>query len=378
MSIFTSHKKFISGCLLTLLAVLSGCGADQPPKQTPSVRYMITAQEEVCLTNELPGRISAFMVSEVRPQVSGIIKERMFEEGADVEAGQVLYRIDPALYEAAYNNAKAELARVEANAVATRNLAKRYNKLVQTGAISKQEYDDAVAAAGQSNAQVSSAKEALETARINLGYTQVTAPVSGRIGRSFFTPGALVTQNQPAPLATVQQLDYVYVDITQSSTELLKLQRARAEGLIKSSGPNSSKVKLLLEDGSPYAFTNASGKQEWLEGDLLFSDVTIDQSTGAVTLRAKFKNEHNILLPGMYVRAVLEEGVKENAILVPQKTVNRDGRGRAQVYVLSKENPNKEAGNQKGQQTSETPQELAENEYYILPRNIVVDRDYKN
>ncbi|MBQ4132958.1 MAG: efflux RND transporter periplasmic adaptor subunit [Desulfovibrionaceae bacterium] len=364
--------------LLGLTAVLSGCNGSanaQAMPSLPKVNYMLAAQAEITLTTELPGRISALMVSEVRPQVGGIIKKRLFEEGADVLQGQVLYQIDPSLYEAAYNNAEAELARVEANAVAARNLANRYSKLVASGAISRQEHDDAVAAAGQANALVAAAKEALETARINLSYTKVTAPVSGRIGRSFYTPGALVTQNQPNALATIQQLDYVYVDITQSSTEYLNLQRARAEGSLKSSGKNSSKVKLLLEDGSPYAFPGENGELDWIEGELLFSDVTIDQTTGAITLRAKFKNDYSLLLPGMYVRAVIEEGVKEDAVVVPQKAIARDARGRAQAYVLTKKDP---AASQTDAQTAAEAHPLGENEYYVEMRNVVIDRDYQN
>ena len=368
--------------IFTLLASIAGCGADnQPAAPAPKVNYIVASEDEVTLTTELPGRISALMVSEVRPQVGGIIKERLFEEGADVKAGQVLYQIDPSLYESAYNNAKAELARVEANAVATRNLAGRYSKLVQTGAISKQEYDDAKASSGQSAAQVSAAKEALETARINLSYTQVTAPVSGRIGRSFYTPGALVTQNQANPLATIQQLDYVYVDITQSSTEYLQLQRARAEGFLKSSGEDSTKVRLYLEDNTPYAFTGKNGNLEWVEGDLLFSDVTIDQTTGAITLRAKFKNDYNILLPGMYVRAKLEEGVREGAVIVPQKAISRDLRGGAVAYVLSKKASSapaaqKEPGGKSAAPVENTP--LAENEYYVSTRDVTIERNYEN
>lgn len=368
---------------VTLSTSVAGCGADnQSPAPAPKVNYIVASEDEVTLTTELPGRISALMVSEVRPQVGGIIKERLFKEGTDVKAGQVLYQIEPSLYEAAYNNAKAELARVEANAVATRNLASRYAKLVQTGAISKQEYDDAKASAGQSTAQVNAAKEALETARINLSYTQVTAPVSGRIGRSFYTPGALVTQNQANPLATIQQLDYVYVDITQSSTEYLQLQRARAEGSLKSSGEESTKVKLYLEDNTPYAFTGKDGKLEWVEGDLLFSDVTIDQTTGAIALRAKFKNDYNILLPGMYVRAKLEEGVREGAVIVPQKAISRDLRGGAVAYVLSKKAPSAPGSAQNGSggknQTQAGNAPLAENEYYVSTRDVTIERNYEN
>ena len=369
--------------IVTLSTSVAGCGADnQSPAPAPKVNYIVASEDEVTLTTELPGRISALMVSEVRPQVGGIIKERLFKEGTDVKAGQVLYQIEPSLYEAAYNNAKAELARVQANAVATRNLASRYAKLVQTGAISKQEYDDAKAAAGQSTAQINAAKEALETARINLSYTRVTAPVSGRIGRSFYTPGALVTQNQANPLATIQQLDYVYVDITQSSTEYLQLQRARAEGSLKSSGKEATKVKLYLEDNTPYAFTGKDGKLEWVEGDLLFSDVTIDQTTGAIALRAKFKNDYNILLPGMYVRAKLEEGVREGAVIVPQKAISRDLRGGAVAYVLSKKAPSAPGSAQNGSEGKNPAQagnaSLAENEYYVSTRDVTIERNYEN
>lgn len=373
-------NRLITGLMLIGTTVsIAGCSAEaQPLPQAPRVNYIVASEQEVTLTTELPGRISALMVSEVRPQVGGIIKERLFEEGTDVEAGQVLYQIDPSLYEAAYNNAKAELARVEANAVATRNLANRYAQLLQTGAISKQEYDDARASAGQSNAQIASAKEAVETARINLSYTKVTAPVSGRIGRSFYTPGALATQNQANPLATIQQLDYVYVDITQSSTDYLNLQRARAEGLLKSSGKDSTKVKLYLEDGSPYAFTDKNGEMEWIEGDLLFSDVTIDQTTGAITLRAKFKNDYNILLPGMYVRAKLEEGVREGAIIVPQKTIARDARGNATAYVLTKNKPIMPGAAETASGEAAPEETLAADEYYISTRDITLERNFEN
>ncbi len=304
--------------------------------------------------------------------MGGIIKERLFEEGSDVTAGQVLYRIDPALYQAAYNNAKAELARAEANLASARNLAQRYAKIVKTNAISRQDYDDAVAAHNQAKATVEAARQALETAKINLGYTKVTAPVSGRIGRSFVTPGALATQNQADPLATIQQLDRVYVDLTQSNTELLKLRRSLAAGRLRSSGPDSAKVKLLLEDGSPYTANltgvENGGEPEWVEGTLLFSDVTIDQSTGAVALRAVFANPRNILLPGMYVRAVLEEGVRENALLVPQKTVMRDTRGEPYVYVLTRD-----AGEGRGE-----TRRLDGCEYYVARRSVTIDRDYRN
>lgn len=356
--------------LAMLCLFLAACDKAAPAAQKPpQVSFMTVEGGQLALTRELPGRVVAFKVSEVRPQVGGIIKERLFEEGTDVTEGQALYQIDPAVYEAAYNSAKAELNRAEANLASARMLARRYATIVKTNAISKQDYDDAVAAHNQAAATVESARQSLETARINLGYTTITAPVSGRIGRSFVTPGALATQNQTTPLATVQQLDKVYVDVTQSGTELLKLRRALAAGRLKSSGEDSARVRLVLEDGSPYArnVTGAENGEEpqWIEGTLLFSEATIDQSTGAVTLRATFDNLQKILLPGMYVRAVLEEGVRENAVLVPQKTVMRDTRGNPYVYVLTREN------------TAEG-QAAAEGEYVVARRSIIIDRDYHN
>ena len=368
------NTHILASLVIGLAVFLSGCNDKQAAAPaSPEVRFMAIAGEEVVLTRELPGRVVAFQVSEVRPQVGGIIKERLFVEGSDVTAGQALYEIDPAVYEAAHNNARAELARTEANLASARLLAQRYAKIVKTNAISKQDYDDAVAAHNQARATVEAAKQAVETARINLGYTKITAPVSGRIGRSLVTPGALATQNQADPLAVIQQLDQVYVDVTQSNAELLKLRRSLAAGRLRSSGPDSAKVRLILEDGSPYA-SNIAGVENgenpnWVEGTLLFSDVTIDQSTGAVTLRATFDNAHNILLPGMYVRAVLEEGVRENAVLVPQKTVMRDNRGTPYVYVLSKESDGA---------ARENARTLDGSEYYVARRSITIDRDYQN
>lgn len=374
----TTTKNLIFPFLLALIALSqAGCGNTPATAQTPApvteARYMEVAGEELTLTRELPGRVLAFQVSEVRPQVGGIIKERLFTEGSDVTAGQVLYQIDPSVYQAAHNSAQAELARTEANLVSARLLAQRYAKIVKTNAISKQDYDDAVAAHNQARAAVEAARQELETAKINLGYTKVVAPVSGTIGRSFVTPGALATQNQAAPLATIQQLDRVYVDVTQSSAELLKLRRALVAGRLRSSGPDSARVRLLLEDGSPYARNFAgveSGEApQWIDGTLLFSEVTIDQSTGMVALRATFDNPHNILLPGMYVRAVLEEGVRENAVLVPQKTVMRDNRGNPYVYVLTRD-ANQSAGGE--------ARTLKGGEYYVARRPIIIDRDHQN
>ena len=338
----------------------------------PAYHYETIQPRKVTLTTELPGRVSAFMVAEVRPQVSGIITERLFTEGSDVTAGQVLYQIDPAIYEAALGNAKAALARAEANEHAARLLAERYNRLVKTNAISKQERDDAEAAYGQALADIEAARQAVETANINLGYTKITAPVSGRISRSMVTPGALATQHQAEALATIQQLDKVYVDVTYSSSELLNLRLALAQGALKTGSPESARAKLRLENGTMYArLPDASeGNQnpQEIEGDLLFSEVTIEQSTGVVAIRALFDNPDKILLPGMYVRAVVEEGTREDGILVPQKAVMRDTRGRSYVYVLTREAP----------KNAETTSTLAADNFYVAMRHVQIDRHYNN
>lgn len=378
-----SARWLVLCVLLYTVSFLPACSeapaAANPPSAPPEVRYIRLSGENIALTRELPGRVSAFTFSEVRPQVGGIIKARLFEEGSDVEAGQVLYEIDPNLYTAAYNSAKANLARVEANEYATRLLAERYGRLVRTHAVSRQEYDDAVAAHRQAKAEIAAYRESLETARINLGYTRVTAPVSGRISRSFVTAGALVTQNQQAPLATVQQISPVYVDMVQSNAQILKLRRELASGRLKGGGPDAATLRLYLEDGSPYTLNrDADGRDEpvWIEGELLFSDVTVEQSTGAVSLRARINNPEGLLMPGMYVRAVLEEGILENALLIPQRSVARDGRNQTLVYVLT---PAVRAGKglsatQSATQTVEHDREL----YTVEPRVIVIDRAYKN
>jgi membrane fusion protein (multidrug efflux system) len=280
--------------------------------------------QSVAITTELPGRTSAHLIAEVRPQVSGIIQKRLFEEGSDIKAGDVLYQIDPATYEAAYASAKAALSKAETSLATTRTKAERYKTLVNINAVSRQDYDDIMGLLKQAEAEVQVQKAALETARINLNYTRVTSPISGRIGKSIVTTGALVTAGQSSPLATVQQFNPIYVDLTQSSAELLRLKQNLANGLIKIDSANQANIKLLLEDGSTYP----------LEGILKFSDVTVDQSTGSVTLRALFPNPDGLLLPGMYVRAILEQGVNENAFLVPQKGVTRDPRGNAVAMIV--------------------------------------------
>ncbi len=324
------RRMLVAGMLAAYL-ILTGCGKRGAPVAgagaPPEVGVVALQPQRVALTTELPGRTSAHLIAEVRPQVSGIIQKRLFTEGADVKAGEVLYQIDPATYHAAYSSAKAALARAEANLNPARLKAERYTELVKINAVSQQDYDDANAALKQTEADVESGRAALETARINLDYTKVTAPISGRIGRSSVTDGALVTANQSAALATIQQLNPIYVDVTQSSAELLRLKQNLASGLLKSSGAAQAKVKLLLEDGSPYPSP----------GTLKFSEVTVDQSTGSVTLRAIFPNPKQILLPGMFVRAILEEGVDEHAILVPQRGVTRNPAGDAMVMVVGSE-----------------------------------------
>ena len=312
--------------------MLTGCGkktaSGPPPSGPPEVGVVVVQPQRVALTTELPGRTSPYLIAEVRPQVNGIIQRRIFTEGSDVKAGQVLYQIDPSTYQAAFASAKAAEARAEANLATVRLKEGRYKDLVKIKAVSQQDYDDAYAALKQAEADVASTKAAVETARINLDYTKVTAPISGRIGRSTVTDGALVTASQPAALATIQQLSSMYVDVTQSSSDLLKLKQNLASGMLKKDHDAvQARVKLLLEDGSAYP----------LPGVLKFSEVTVDQSTGSVTLRAIFPNPDQTLLPGMFVRALVEEGINEQAILVPQRGVTRNPKGEAMVMVVGAE-----------------------------------------
>ena len=326
-----NHRIKLIAIVGSLLIGLISGGCDRQKAQSPppiaEVSVVTLKSQRVILTTELPGRTSAYLIAEVRPQVGGIIQKRLFTEGSDVKEGEVLYQIDPAVYQATYNSAKAALARAEANLIPIRLKAGRYTELVKINAVSQQDYDDASAALKQAEADVEAGKAAVETARINLAYTKVTAPISGRIGRSSVTNGALVTASQPAALATIQQLSPIYVDVTQSSAELLRLQQNLASGLLKSNSSAQARVRLLLEDGSPYP----------LPGTLKFSEVTVDQSTGSITLRAIFPNPKHTLLPGMFVRAILEEGVNEHAILVPQRGVTRNPAGNAMVMVVGSE-----------------------------------------
>ena len=327
----TNRSRLTAAAIcLTVGLTLTACGKKPAPKPQggpPEVGVITVQPQRVALTTELAGRTSPYLIAEVRPQVGGIIKKRLFTEGSDVHAGQVLYQIDPASYEATLASAKASQARAEATLSTVRLKADRYRDLVKIKAVSQQDNDDAQAGLKQAEADVAAAKAAVETARINLAYTKIIAPISGRIGRSTVTEGALVTANQAAALATVQQLSTMYVDVTQSSAELLKLKQSLASGLMKKDSAGQAKVKLLLEDGSPYP----------LPGTLKFSEVTVDQSTGSITLRAVFPNPKQVLLPGMFVRAVLEEGVNEQAMLVPQRGVTRNPKGDAVVMMVSAE-----------------------------------------
>jgi len=321
----------LSLCLAATAATLTlACskGRSGPPQQGPVEVGTVTVNpEKVVLTTELPGRTSPYLVAEVRPQVNGLIRERAFEEGSNVKAGALLYQIDPAPYQAAYEQAKATLAMAEANVPAARLRAERLKGLVEIKATGRQNYDDALAALQQAEASVAAARAAEESARINLSYTPIRAPIPGRTGKSSVTVGALVTGYQPVPLMVIQQLDPIYVDVTQSSAEILRLRQSLASGRLKRSGDGWSRVKLLLEDGTPYP----------LAGKLKFRDVTVDPTTGSVTLRMVFPNPDNVLLPGMFVRAIVEEGVNEEAILVPQQGVTRDQKGDPYALVAGKD-----------------------------------------
>ncbi|MDR1489039.1 MAG: efflux RND transporter periplasmic adaptor subunit [Desulfovibrio sp.] len=330
----------LSALALSAALLCSACGDAPRPATAPAplVRYSVVKEEPLVLTTELPGRISAFMTSEVRPQVSGIIRERLFEEGSDVIAGQTLYEIEPAIFETACKNAEAALAMAGANEFSARLLAERYGKIIKSDAVSRQEYDNAVSAHAQARAEVEAARKALEAARINLGYTKVTAPVSGRISRSYITQGALATQNQIEPLATIRSLDKVYADIAQANTEIMRLRDVLTEDGWRGIEADKAQIRLKLEDGSLYGRLDADGDpSREIFGVLLFSDITVDKSTGEVNIRAEFENPDKLLLPGMHVRAIFEEAVLENAILAPQKAVQRDQFATAYVYVLENE-----------------------------------------
>lgn len=308
--------------------LVGGCGAAKQekggrgaPKCPPEVGYIVIQPSSVPLVTELAGRTAAYQSSEVRPQVTGLIKRRFFTEGALVREGQPLYQIDPSLYRASAGQASANFASAIANAEATRVKADRYKPLADMQAVAKQDYTDAAAAARQAAATVSQTKAALDTAKINLRFTTVPAPITGRIGRSLYTVGALVTASQTDPLATIQKLDPIYVDIQQASADLLRLRRALASG---GSVATRASVQLKLEDGSDYGLT----------GTVEFSEVVVDAATGTVTLRARFPNPKGILLPGMFVRTRFAQSIDPNAFLVPQQAVTRSPKGDATVFVV--------------------------------------------
>jgi membrane fusion protein, multidrug efflux system len=338
--------------------ILSGCKSKvaTAPASLPEVATVTLHPEQIVLTTELPGRTSAYLVAEIRPQVSGLLQSRLFQEGAMVKKGDTLYQIDPAPYQTAYDQAKAALVTAEANVKtaeasvtvaeanmpAIRSRAERLKGLVAIRAVGQQDYDDANAALQQaeanlevrktaveaSRAAVETSRTAVESARINLSYTPIKAPISGRIGISNITVGAMVTAYQPTPLAVIQQMDPIYVDVTQASTDLLRMRRNLESGSLKNGGTSQRKVKLLLEDGTTYS----------VRGTLQFRDVTVDPTTSSVTLRLVFANPKQVLLPGMFVRAVVEDGVNEQALLIPQQGVTRDLKGNPIALVVDKDN----------------------------------------
>jgi membrane fusion protein (multidrug efflux system) len=325
-----SHETFLHcGCVaatavVVLLSACSGSKQAAPPPQPPEVSVVTVHRQAVPVTTELPGRTSASLVAQVRARVDGIVLKREFKEGSDVKANQRLYQVDPAPYRAALDSAVATLQKAQANLVSATALAERYRVLIRGNAVSKQELDNAVAAQGQAAADVASGKAAVETARINLGYTDVVSPIAGRAGISLVTQGAYVQASAATLLSTVQQIDPIYVDLNQSSVAGLQLRRDVASGKLKLNGPDQAKVALTLEDGTEYP----------VRGTLQFTDVTVDPGTGSVTVRAAFPNPNHVLLPGMFVRARIDEGVNNSALLVPQVGVTHDAKGQATVLVV--------------------------------------------
>jgi len=307
--------------------LLSGCDRrpqSQPPSAVAEVAVVTVQPQQIVLTTELPGRTSAYRIAEIRPQVNGLILKRLFTEGSDVQAGQELYQIDPAPFQAALNSAKAALGRAKAMLPALQLKAERFKEAVADRAVSRQALDDANAALKQAEADVLYWRATVETASINLAYARIVSPISGRTGRSNVTDGAIVTAYQPVPLATIQQMDPIYVDVPQSTTELLRLQRRLEEGRINRDGASANKVQLILEDGTRYP----------PEGTLQFRDVSVDPTSASVILRMVFPNPNGVLLPGMFVRAVIIEGVNEQAILIPQQAVSRDPKGNPMALIV--------------------------------------------
>jgi membrane fusion protein, multidrug efflux system len=317
--------------LIAALVVLGGCvNAKQAPQapQPPEVSVVTVRKASVPVLTDLPGRTSAFLVSQVRARVDGIVLKRDFKEGADVKAGQRLYQIDPAPYRAMLDSAIGTLQKSQANLAAQNALEERYKQLVAGNAVSKQDYDNAVSTKGQAAADVVFGKAAVQTAKINLGYTDVVAPITGRVGLSLVTEGAFVQTSAATLMTTIQQIDPIYVDLTQSSVQGLQLRRDIASGKVKVNGPDQAKVTVFLEDGTQYP----------VEGTLQFTDITVDPNTGSVTVRAIIPNPNSVLLPGMFVRARVDEGVDDNALLVPQTGVTHNPQGQATALVVGSDN----------------------------------------
>jgi membrane fusion protein (multidrug efflux system) len=323
-----ARRVSASAVVLLLIAALAGCGKKEaamlPPSGPIEVGVIKVAPSSVTLTKELPGRTSAFRIAEVRARVSGIVLKRLFTEGGEVKEGDILYQIDPAPYQAALDSAKGNLARAQANAASARLQSDRYKDLIAAKAVSQQDYDNALSASKAGEADVAAAQAAVEVATINLGFTQVAAPIAGHIGRSQVTEGAYVQQSTATLLATIQQIDQLYVDVNQSTSEVLRLKKELESGQLKSIGKGEASVTLLLEDGTEYS---EAGKLE-------FADITVDPTTGSIGLRALFPNPRGELLPGMFVRARLEEGVNPSAMLVPQLAVTRNSQGQGVAMVV--------------------------------------------
>jgi len=321
-------KRLLHRLALLSIPVLLGACVDakqaKAPPPSPEVTVVAVHKQAVPVTTELPGRTSPYLVAQVRARVDGIVLQRGFTEGSDVKASQRLYQIDPAPYRAALDSAKAAEQKAQANLVSTTALAERYKILLTGNGVARQDYDNAVAAQGQAAADLAAAKALVQQATLNLGYTSVASPIAGRIGISLVTPGAYVQAAAATPMTTVQQLDPIYVDLNQSSVQGLQLRRDVASGRTKVDGANGAKVTLFLEDGTQYP----------VAGNLQFTDVTVDPGTGSVTVRAVFPNPDQVLLPGMFVRARIEQGVNDQAMLVPQQGVTRDAKGQATALVV--------------------------------------------
>ena len=326
----SAGRVMLGAGMIAMGLAIAGCGKQHGQgaggSQTgPAKVAVVTVQSErVVITTELPGRTAPFLTSEIRPQVSGIIQKRTFKEGSNVKAGDLLYQIDPALYQADYNQAKAAVSMTEAQLPAMQSREKRFKELASSHAVGQQDYDDALAALRKLEGQLGVSKATMESAKIRLSYCPVKAPISGRIGRSMVTEGAAVIAYQPTPLASIQQFDPIYVDIPQSTAEILRLRQRIKDGSLNDDGDNQNKVKIILANGSPYP----------QQGTLQFQDITVDPTTGSVILRVVVPNPDGILLPGMFVRAVITEGVKEDAILVPQQGVLRTPKGDAMAMVV--------------------------------------------